>query len=664
MAGENKGWLDSFGEWLEPLSLMGIRQSMETIIKAIPVIRKGLTDLDRRLTDGWSNISDKTKKWLESRSEITEQEISNAFSWLKDYGVPQSGIDALVGGVMAYTPPVPILTDIFRLIILWKNTGVLYDSSWQVIQNALAQAFNRQAPITLPTRGELIQLQFRTPDDSGINDLIKRSGYNDENWQRLLTANRPILGVNEALTLLNRANLGYGPELTRDVIYTKAEEIFERLGYSQYDISFLQMLRHSMPDLTTLLELARRDKTIDRKLPEYLEALGYDSLIAQCLPELRVRLPSPADIVRFGVREVFTPEIMEKFGQGQDFPDTILDLAGKAGISEEYMRMYWAAHWDLPAPGQGFEMFHRGLITYDELKMLLRALDVMPFWRDRLIGLSYELIPRRTLRMISVRGLMTKEESLARYKLLGYNDADSALMVETDFWEDTAEERELTKGEILAAFRRNLITYDMAFDMLKELEYSDKAITFILRYNEYVRQLDASTSGSKVISPLADGARDLTKAEILKAYTEGLLTIAETRNRLLALGYGPTEYNLLIATEDYKQLREQKERLAAEYRERFLNGTTNRLTATDSLRKIGYTAAYAEQLASVWAEELETKNQLAAKRDKLPTLATINKWVKLGVITVEQWAGYMAKQGYNDSEIENYLYELLLEQEA
>ncbi|MBA7557821.1 hypothetical protein ES705_50595 [subsurface metagenome] len=34
-------------------------------------------------------------------------------------------------------------------------------------------------------------------------------------------------------------------------------------------------------------------------------------------------------------------------------------------------------------------MLHRDIVDQDTLKMLLKSLDIMPYWRDRLIQLSY-----------------------------------------------------------------------------------------------------------------------------------------------------------------------------------------------------------------------------------------------------------------------------------
>ncbi|GAH79863.1 unnamed protein product, partial [marine sediment metagenome] len=72
--------------------------------------------------------------------------------------------------------------------------------------------------------------------------------------------------------------------------------------------------------------------------------------------------------------------------------------AGKKGLSKEWSERYWAAHWNLPSPQQGFEMLHRGVINVSELNMLLRALDVMPFWRDKLTAIAFRRLTRVDIR--------------------------------------------------------------------------------------------------------------------------------------------------------------------------------------------------------------------------------------------------------------------------
>ncbi|GAH07016.1 unnamed protein product, partial [marine sediment metagenome] len=73
----------------------------------------------------------------------------------------------------------------------------------------------------------------------------------------------------------------------------------------------------------------------------------------------------------------------------EDYPKPLETWAAKKGLSKEWSQRYWAAHWSLPSASQGFEMLHRGIINQSDLNMLLRALDVMPFWREKLTGIAY-----------------------------------------------------------------------------------------------------------------------------------------------------------------------------------------------------------------------------------------------------------------------------------
>ncbi|GAI14199.1 unnamed protein product, partial [marine sediment metagenome] len=86
------------------------------------------------------------------------------------------------------------------------------------------------------------------------------------------------------------------------------------------------------------------------------------------------------------MREVYTPEIAEAFGQF-DGLDEVVERASadiKAiGLTKETFAKYWAAHWMLPSVGQGFEMVHRAVIppvsTAEEplgLDRLMTALDI------------------------------------------------------------------------------------------------------------------------------------------------------------------------------------------------------------------------------------------------------------------------------------------------
>lgn len=141
--------------------------------------------------------------------------------------------------------------------------------------------------------------------------------------------------------------------------------------------------------------------------------------------ELAYQIPPIADIITMAVREAFTPEIAQRFGQYEGLPSEFVAWAQKKGLSREWAERYWAAHWSLPSPQQGFEMLHRGVINRDELHLLLRALDIMPFWRERLIEISYNPLTRVDIRRMHLLGILTEPEVFQAYKDIGYNDLNA-----------------------------------------------------------------------------------------------------------------------------------------------------------------------------------------------------------------------------------------------
>jgi hypothetical protein len=130
------------------------------------------------------------------------------------------------------------------------------------------------------------------------------------------------------------------------------------------------------------------------------------------------------------VREAFTPAIAARFGQYEDLPPDFVEWVGKKGLSKEWASRYWAAHWSLPSPQQGFEMLHRGVIGIDDVNMLMRALDIMPFWRDKLIQIAYRPLSRVDVRRMFALGVLNVSGVRRAYTDIGYNDYNADLMTQ------------------------------------------------------------------------------------------------------------------------------------------------------------------------------------------------------------------------------------------
>jgi len=219
------------------------------------------------------------------------------------------------------------------------------------------------------------------------------------------------------------------------------------------------------------------------------------------------------------VREAFTPDIAARFGQYEDFPQPLQEWAAKKGLSAEWASRYWAAHWSLPSPMQGFEMLHRGLIDRNELNMLLRALDVMPFWRDKLTGIAYRRLSRVDIRRMYRVGVMTEKDVLEAYNELGYNERDALRMSQFTVKQVLATQSKFTAKDIINAYSKYMISSSEARQLLQAVGVRDENLSFIISTAEYKREWELTENRIAAIRNLykkqvysADDAR----SELLK----------------------------------------------------------------------------------------------------------------------------------------------------
>ena len=95
-----------------------------------------------------------------------------------------------------------------------------------------------------------------------------------------------------------------------------------RLGYSDGAQAMLSRLSDVQLASGEVLELYRR-KTIDRQTAETnLSHLGYHPNNIEALLSLIYHVPTAQAVISFAVREVYNPDIAERFGQFQDFPES------------------------------------------------------------------------------------------------------------------------------------------------------------------------------------------------------------------------------------------------------------------------------------------------------------------------------------------------------
>lgn len=228
--------------------------------------------------------------------------------------------------------------------------------------------------------------------------------------------------------------------------------------------------RVGVGDLSTLL---LRQVMGESEFNAELSKRGYkDDEIAK-LKELQKVIPGLGDIIRMTVREAFTPEVVREFQLHAELPDEMVEWAAKQGLDEDWARAYWAAHWELPSLSMGFEMLHRGEITEEEMRLLIRTHDISPFWRDRLLNISYTPYTRVDVRRMYDVGVLKQDGVYQSYRDIGYNHEKATNMTAFTIALSNSAERDLTKAEVLNGFKIGYFKREVAIDQLLDLGYDE-----------------------------------------------------------------------------------------------------------------------------------------------------------------------------------------------
>lgn len=302
-------------------------------------------------------------------------------------------------------------------------------------------------------------------------------------------------------------------------------------------------------------------------------ANGYRKEDAELLANISLYYPSPSDIVRFAVREVYNPTVRAKYGLDEDISPRYLEMARKAGLSEEFARDYWAAHWELPSITQAFEMFHRKIISREELEDLLKAQDVMPFWRDKLIQLSYELVTRVDARRMLELGVWTPERFYEHMKALGYSPQDAYDITQWAVKEFILQRAELTKSDVKKALMNGELSVEEAFNMLKSMGYDDFEAQVLL--NDWLREMLSSWVNKNI---------EFWKHQ----FVVGKITLEQFQSELNKLPISATRIEKEVL--DAMLEKEKKRRLPSkeDVLKWYYNNQISRDTAVSYLKLLGY----------------------------------------------------------------------------
>jgi len=366
-------------------------------------------------------------------------------------------------------------------------------------------------------------------------------------------------------------------------------KILMRHGFARADSKRMIWSAQRIPDVENLLALWLRESLDDDAIDFALSQLGFNPEYAAGMKELAYFIPPVQDLITMAVREVFSPDIRQAQRQDEDYPEDFNEWAGKQGVSEEWAKNYWAAHWSLPSPQMGFEMLHRGVITETELGTLLRALDVMPGWRQALIDISYSPYTRVDIRRMHKVGVLSDAEVKQSYQDIGYNPDRAQKLLE----------------------------------FTKELNKDEGYLTF-------------------------DVASDLTRGHILQFYKRGIISEAVALLYLGMIGINAAASKLFIENIDYEIELKKRDQDTDLILDRYRYELAGYDKTEQDLRDLNLSYRETE-------EAIHDLRRLQDRRNKTPSKADLDKFLKASLITSVEYTEMLEQMGYSPYWSEKYL---------
>lgn len=320
-------------------------------------------------------------------------------------------------------------------------------------------------------------------------------------------------------------------------------------------------------------------------LYEELDKHGYDDDKKLLIAEVRRYIPNPQDLIQFTVRDVFREDVVKKYGYDQDFDKIFEDL-------KPWLRSVG--------------------MDEDVMRMYWRA-----HWALPSVTQAFEMLHRGEIKLDDIRELLRISDVAPSW-------IDPLIQIAYAPY---------TRVDVRRMYDAGVIDKSAVMRAYLDLGYDDK----------HAENLTAWT-----VAEAMSMEKDLSKAEILTAYAQGALSVGDTENSLIDMGYDAEEAKLILSIQDYKI---ESKILGREKRiliNRFARGDL----VVEDLKKGLQGLGLSEREITITVEEAHTKIK---EKIATPTKVDLIKWLDKGIISKDAFMSDMRLKGYSQAHIENYI---------
>jgi hypothetical protein len=458
--------------------------------------------------------------------------------------------------------------------------------------------------------------------------------------------NRALL--NKLLSAEDAARLDHKGLISSDVRgYLMAAE-----GYPGDQSDLLWNLTKEAPDAGSAMTLLNRGYISEGNALTWLRIAGLDAEEASQLLNLRWHVPSIGEIQGYLAGNAYTTDIMGQFGLEQEYPGNANTDLAKNGASDEVGLKTWAAHWSPPGIEILMDMYHRRIISKEELYAGLKWNGIPPVMRDPVVAQGVTLPMRRMINGMMRYGVVDEDYVHDIYLRYGFSDADATRLTTLAmkqinpleqgnlvsdateaFMDDTIDEATLQRfleqaghNKLMTSLHIANATHKKNASLLKTIEQYvktsymdgdmslDEATNYCLQFGEtQARLAQLRLLWSEEYN---HSSKHVSEGDARSAYSKGLINSSQLRQFLEIQKYDESSIDVIIALENTTMTAYQQNVLSpitsatgkaksftkAELKSMYLKGIINSGQWWQSMAGLGYTdaqiTAYAELITA------------------------------------------------------------------
>ena len=386
---------------------------------------------------------------------------------------------------------------------------------------------------------------------------------------------------------------------------------------------FQDRLQHTYRrDPMSVIQAWRRDPAKYERLFSDLKDQGWSDDAIETLKFVTQFMPSAQDLVNWQAKEVFEPAMITKYGLDDEFAGLDLSLFAKIGVTEEQALNYWRAHWEHASWLQVVDMLRRGQLTEKDIWDWFRLVEIPPYWRDKLMAVSWEVPTRVDVRRFWEMRTIDEARLREIYTALGYHGKDlDDYVLWTKIYVDFPD--------LMTRYKNGWLTLDEVRAELVKIGMSKD------RAEELIQTKVKAVASEKTVTE-----KDVTKAEIVKGVKQGVITRTQGGELLVDMGYSTDEAIYILAI----NIPDDQVDSVVEYRQltksEILSGLKAELIDREQARvrllELRYSAEGAEYILKLYDAQVKPPEEPKLKE---ASKADIVLGVKKGLITQEE--GYL-----------------------